>query len=296
MGFTLKEVAVELLHGSLSGLSLVLICHPADTLKTRRQLETFRYPDMIKRMIKKEGIFSFYKGVLSPMISMPMFKSVIFCSYKLSLLHFERNKWFDYNRDLQVGVAGLISGFLNSFVCGPKDLFKVKLQLQKDKKTKKYNGYYDIYMKTFKISGFRNIFQGTLITILRESLGYPVAFVLYEKVLRYYGNGNKDNTTFIHHFIGGAVSGVISWVFIFPFDVVKSRIQALELTTKVKIFNNYQILSIFKSIYRKEGIRGLYNGMGIYMIRGFFGSGIAYAVWNWLQLNMNFGVIDTSKK
>ena len=114
MGFTLKKLAEELLHGCISGLSMVIISHPSDTLKTRKQIETFKYSQMIMSMIRKEGILSFYKGVISPMFSMPMFKAVIFSSYKLSLDEFERYKSFNNNRDVQVLVAGFISGFLNS--------------------------------------------------------------------------------------------------------------------------------------------------------------------------------------
>lgn len=148
MSFTWQKFAEELLHGSLSGLSIVLISHPSDTLKTRKQIESFRYRDMIWKMVRKEGILSFYKGVLSPMMSMPMFKSVIFCAYKMSLVKIEQEGWLVHSRDLQVGLAGFISGFCNSFVCGPKDLFKVKLQIQKDNRKSYSAGYADIFWKT----------------------------------------------------------------------------------------------------------------------------------------------------
>jgi solute carrier family 25 carnitine/acylcarnitine transporter 20/29 len=286
MGFSLKKVAEELLHGSLSGLSMVIICHPVDTLKTRKQIETFKYNQMIMRMIRKEGILSFYKGVLSPMISMPMFKSVIFCAYKLTLVEFENNKSFNNNRDIQVGVAGFVSGFLNSFVCGPKDLFKVKLQVQKGKKNLYYTSYWDIMKKIYKVSGYRAVFQGTAATLWRDSISYPVSFVVYERMLRYFGKGDRNNTNNMHQFLAGAMSGTVSWFVIFPFDVVKSRIQSYELKERVKLFNRFQIYRELKRIYRQNGINGLFHGMSIYFVRSFFGNGIAFLVWNWCQKNL----------
>ena len=288
MGFSIKKLAEELLHGSLSGLSMVIISHPADTLKTRKQIETFKYNQMIMSMIRKEGILSFYKGVISPMFSMPMFKAVIFSSYKLSLDEFEKYKSFNNHRETQIFVAGFISGFLNSFVCGPKDLFKVKLQVQKGKKNLYYTSYWDILKKIYRVSGARAVFQGTAATIFRDGISYPISFIVYERVLNYYGKGDRNNTTHFHHFMGGAASGTVSWIVIFPFDVVKSRIQSYELKERVKMFNRFQIYRELRKIYRQNGVNGLFNGMSIYFIRAFFGNGVAFMVWNWCQHNLRF--------
>ena len=285
---TFKKFLEELLHGSISGLSLVIIAHPVDTLKVRKQIETFKYKDMIMSMIKKEGPLSFYKGVLSPMFSMPMFKSVIFSTYKMSLIKFEEEGWFKGQRDLQVGLASFASGFLNSFICGPKDLFKTKLQVQQGKKTRLYTGYMDILRKTYRVSGYRAVFQGTGVTIWRDALSYPVNFIYYEKLLRYYGNGDRNNTNFFHQFMAGGISGSLSWICIFPLDVVKSRFQAYNLKSQVKIFNNFQIARELKKIYRQNGIPGLYYGMSIYFVRAFIGNGVAFSVWNWCQKNLKF--------
>jgi solute carrier family 25 carnitine/acylcarnitine transporter 20/29 len=288
MGFTFLKVVEELLHGSLSGLSMVMVAHPTDTLKTRKQLETFKYHEMIMRMIRKEGILSFYKGVLSPMISMPLYKSVIFATYKLSLIEFEKRKSFNNNRNWQVGVAAFFSGFINSFICGPMELFKVKLQIQKDKKNKLYKGYMDIFRKTYKVSGYRGIFQGTGATIWRDILSYPSAFIVYEKVVLYFGNGEWGKANHFHQFLAGAASGVVSWTIIFPLDVVKSQIQSVELKERVKLFNNFQIWRDMGKIYRINGIGGLFHGMSIFLGRSFFGHGFAFMTWNWCGQNLRF--------
>ena len=286
--FTFMQFLEELLHGSISGLSLVVIAHPADTLKVRKQIETFKYREMIMKMIKKEGIFSFYKGVISPMFSMPMFKSVIFSTYKMTLIKLEEERILMGYRDLQVTIAGFLSGFFNSFVCGPKDLFKTKFQVQTASKNKMYNSYIDVMRKIYRISGPRALLQGTACTMFRDGISYPVHFVYYEKLLRYFGNGDRDNINFFELFFAAGASGMLSWVVVFPFDVVKTRVQAINLTSKVKVFNNFQIYREMKKIYRGHGIQGLYHGMSIYIIRGFFGNGVAFTVWDWCQRNLNF--------
>lgn len=288
MSFTFTKFLEELLHGSIAGLSMVLICHPADTLKTRRQLEPFKYKDMILRMIRKEGFLSFYKGVMSPTMSMPLFKSVIFSTYKMSLLKIQSEGWFAYNQDIQIGIAAFISGFVNSFVCGPKDLFKVKLQIQKGEKDRLYSGYMDILKKTYRISGPKNVFQGSFITVFREVSGYPVNFIYYERILRYFGRGDRNNTNYFHQFLAGGISGTMAWVVSFPFDIVKTRIQSYELNNSVKLFNRFQILREFRNVYRCSGLLGFYQGFSIFLMRSFLGNGMGYSIWNWCQYNLNF--------
>ena len=166
MTFTIVKIFEELLHGSISGIALVLTSHPIDTIKTRKQIYNFKYYNMITNMIKNEGIFSFYKGLLSPLFAVPLFKSVLFCSYKLSLIKIQENKLFWENRNLQISVASMVSGIFNSFIVGPTDLLKIKMQIQKERKNKIYNGYIDCIKKINLVSGYRGIFQGTGITII----------------------------------------------------------------------------------------------------------------------------------
>lgn len=53
--------------------------------------------------------------------------------------------------------------------------------------------------------------------------------------------------------IAGAVGGLALWVFIFPIDVIKTRIQVNNIKKSM--------LSVGLEIVKKEGIRSLYNGL-----------------------------------
>lgn len=288
MASSIAKFLEELLHGTIAGLSMVVVSHPVDTIKTRKQMETFRYHEMIRSMIRREGPLSFYKGVLSPAISLPLLKSVLYATYKTCLVQLKKERWFEQSPETQIAVASVLGGFVSALVVGPSDLFKVKLQIQRGRRDKVYSGYWDCFQKIRRVSGLRGVTQGLGVTILRDCISYPVHFIYYERVLEYYGNGDRNDTNNLHQFIAGAVSGTMAWTIIFPLDVVKSQMQGYTLKKNVRAFNNFQIARELRKVYRLHGILGFYHGLGIYMGRAFFGSGIAFMVWNWCQQNMKF--------
>ncbi len=65
--------------------------------------------------------------------------------------------------------------------------------------------------------------------------------------------------------IAGGFGGICLWTAIFPFDVVKSRIQIESSREKM--------LSVLLKIYKKEGITGLYNGLTPTLLRTFPATG-----------------------
>lgn len=278
----------EIVQGSVAGLSIVLVSHPVDTLKTRKQVDTSRYHRMIQSMIRKEGILSFYKGLISPMVSLPFIKACLFSCYNQSLRKLEEIGLFKDNHKMQTVTAGLITGFFISFICGPTDLFKVKMQVQKGTQNRFYSSYWDVLRKTWRVSGYRAIFQGQWATILQNIMSYPLNFMVYDSMVRYYGDGDKKNANNWHHFFAGSVSGGLGWLMMFPIDVVKTQINSMQLTTKVRLFNNFQILRMMRKIYLKKGIFGLYHGFGVYFVRAFPANGVAFLVWNWTQENVRF--------
>lgn len=94
------------------------------------------------------------------------------------------------------------------------------------------------------------MFQGCWASILRDAFSYPVAFVYFEKLLRVFGDRDQSSTSGWQQFLAGGVSGLMSWIVCFPFDVVKTHIQSRELHTPVKFFNQFQIAKQLAFIIR----------------------------------------------
>jgi hypothetical protein len=77
----------DLVCGSCAGLAYILTAHPLDSIKVRMQLE--RRPNITLRKIMREtyvneGFRGFYKGMGSPLITIPAVNSIVFASYELA--------------------------------------------------------------------------------------------------------------------------------------------------------------------------------------------------------------------
>jgi solute carrier family 25 carnitine/acylcarnitine transporter 20/29 len=178
----------ELIYGSIAGLGICMVGHPFDTIKTRKQVMGGSYIKMITNIFIKESPFAFYKGLASPLFTMPLINSIVFSSYSLALSQLNKLSYFkDHSQDSKIILASVFAGFLNAFVAGPTELFKTKLQIQKDG-VKLYKGNIDLFRKLFRVSGFKGIFQGLYLTIMRDSISYGAQFYTYHKLVHYFMN------------------------------------------------------------------------------------------------------------
>jgi hypothetical protein len=68
------------------------------------------------------------------------------------------------------------------------------------------------------------------------------------------------------HFFAGGMCGVFSWLFVFPIDLVKSVIQKDVMMVEPKYKNGLQCA---RSIIGQQGVKGLYRGLTVTLIRAF---------------------------
>eukprot|EP01034_Spumella_vulgaris_P021894 gene21894-27971_t len=62
--------------------------------------------------------------------------------------------------------------------------------------------------------------------------------------------------------IAAAIAGIFSWLVVYPFDVVKARVQ-LDFDRKVYSTT----LTCAASLWREGGIRAMYRGIGYTLLR-----------------------------
>ncbi|KAJ3272594.1 hypothetical protein HDV01_005437 [Terramyces sp. JEL0728] len=85
--------------------------------------------------------------------------------------------------------------------------------------------------------------------------------------------------------IAGSLSGMMGAVSCNPFELVKTRLQSAA-TGKLAVGHQYGytgVISALVSIYKQDGISGLYRGSFLSMGRSFFGSGANLASFSLLK-------------
>ena len=176
--------------------------------------------------INKIKFRNLFNGITYPLIS-----TVTICGFV-----FDINEFF-YKKFNNHYYSGFISGLLTSPVINYIDYCKVNRQLNN------------------KIQ-YSKVFKGLSASSVRESIGVSIYFGSYNQMINYN----------IHPFLAGGFAGVSSWVFSYPFDTIKTRLQSGE-------YNNWR-----KSIYKGK----LFSGINIAIFRAFLVNSISF----WMYENL----------
>jgi len=200
-----------------------LLTHPLDTLKTNFQVSkdslvtTFRN---FNKNNKGNLIRNYYRGLMVPLLTIPVEKGLVF-----NLDNYLYNKF--NNRFISGIVAGVNAGVLVNII----ENIKLNQQIKRDIRN---------------VPKLSLLTTGLPMTMFREGIGYGIYFYSYHNL--YHKNLNA--------FLAGGLSGLTAWIFIYPFDRVKTLIQT---GNKVNIrFNN------------------LYHGSSISLLRAFLFHGLVF--------------------
>ena len=274
-----KGLMEELFYGSIAGFAVCLIGHPFDTIKTRMQINNETVKNTVLKLIKKDGLKSFYKGLSSPLYSIPLINSIVFGVYASTKNLLEINqKELKFTENKIILISSMLAGVISSSISGPMELFKTKMQIQTENKYYKSN--LDIIKKIKKVSGIRGIFQGTSLTILRDSIAYPSLFLTYEYMLKYFRNQTgKEKLSSLYFMISGACSGIVCWLSCFGLDVIKSRVQSEIINKPLSIIPNGNFFREFIYIYKNFGVRGYFIGLAPVIGKATLASSTGFMVW-----------------
>lgn len=169
-------------------------------------------------------------------------------------------------------VAGWISGALGLVVGHPIDTIKVRLQTQS-----RYRGILDCIVKTYKKETILGFFKGMSFPVGSVAISNSLMFGTYSNALLYItGKECKDwkNPPQNHQvFVAGCFSGVVQVYFTAPVDLIKVRLQnQTESLKRQAKLNNLQAryrgpVHCAVSIFKTEGIAGLYRGSTALVLR-----------------------------
>ncbi len=168
-----------------------------------------------------------FKGLTYPLLLNSCMNSIMFGS---------NNFLKKYNNE---NLSNLYSGIISSIISTPFDKYKIMRQ---------YNLKYDNNIKNILYS-----FKNTHIVSMREIPAIFIYFKTYQEC--------KNNN--IPIFLSGSLAGFNSWLFTYPIDTIKTRLQNETCKT-------------IKQAYIKGN---LFNGLTICLIRSFIVNGVNFSVY-----------------
>ena len=215
----------DFLSGCVGGFLGTIISFPLDTIRIREQ----------SNLLVKKNLFS---GIFPQLLGIGLEKSIVFGTYN------QTKKYT--NSDF---LAGLNSGFMASLIVTPIE--KYKIMKQNNPKLK----YSDITLNIKTkgpINGTKYLYNGLSACFFREIPGYAIYFETYNKLNKITCNNDNPMLTLLN----GGLSGVTSWLFIFPFDAIKTNMQQ----------NNTNFTKTVKELMNNKRI---FNGLSLTLTRAF---------------------------
>jgi len=82
--------------------------------------------------------------------------------------------------------------------------------------------------------------------------------------------------------LAGGISGSFTWAIIYPFDVIKSKIQTSPLT--LKNVKDIKMKNVYKQLVKEKGgnvQKAMFRGLGVTVVRAFPVNGIIFPVYEW---------------
>lgn len=238
----------DIFAGTVGGIAQVLSGQPFDTTKVRLQSApegTYSGAmDVVKQLLKNEGLAGFYKGTLTPLVGVGACVSVQFAVNEGMKRYFDSKNGPNVNTLTysQLYASGAMAGFMNSFLASPIEQIRIRLQTQTAGSTVQLHGPIDAIRQIVKLGGIRHgLFRGLIPTLVREIHGMGVYFLAAEACIKYeMENFHKTRAEVPswHVCLYGGVAGVAMWVSAYPVDVIKSRFQTDALNPAQRTYTS----------------------------------------------------------
>lgn len=276
-----------MLAGGLGGSIGDTSMHSLDTVKTRQQslLHNPKYQHMIQAystIFREEGLFrGLYGGYTAAILGSFPSTAAFFGTYEL----IKRTMIHDLhvNDTLSYLVAGTFGDLALSVFYVPSEVLKTRMQLQgrfNNPYTRgcgyNYNGFRDAARSIARTEGLATFTFGYKETLFRDVPFSALQLAFYERfrLLAIMCNGDSDDLALAAELLTGAAAGGLAGTLTTPLDVIKTRIQTTTLDTagtrqdtatsagRGSFVTRFSVLNALYSIYRAEGVVGMFSGVG----------------------------------
>ncbi|KAF2863970.1 mitochondrial carrier [Piedraia hortae CBS 480.64] len=237
------------ISASTSSLLSTFVAFPLDFAKSRMQSYETGFVHTVKDAYRAEGLRAFWRGVIPPLISVTIVRTVSFSIYQRSKYVFDKaiqkvtghsplytaNAPGSYPNIYTIscfGAAGAVSGaIITAFSC-PFELTKLNEQLagkvarEKGIEPPRSASSMNTARRLVHERGFPGLYVGFRLHALRDTIGTSIYFMTYESVKQLMANSRGRSPTSPYAvMVAGGLCGIVSWAVIYPVDVAKTLYQ-----------------------------------------------------------------------
>uniref|UniRef100_A0A8C6X0F4 Solute carrier family 25 member 12 n=1 Tax=Naja naja TaxID=35670 RepID=A0A8C6X0F4_NAJNA len=291
------ESAYRFTLGSVAGAVGATAVYPIDLVKTRMQNQRstgsvvgeLMYKnsfDCFKKVLRYEGFFGLYRGLLPQLIGVAPEKAI-----KLTVNDFVRDKFTQRDGSIPMFaeiLAGGCAGGSQVIFTNPLEIVKIRLQVAGEITT----GPRVSALTVLKDLGLFGLYKGAKACFLRDIPFSAIYFPVYAhcKLMLADENGHVGGLNLL---TAGAIAGVPAASLVTPADVIKTRLQVAARAGQTTYSG---VIDCFVKILREEGPSAFWKGAAARVFRSSPQFGVTLLTYELLQrwLYVDFGGIKPS--
>lgn len=171
----------------------------------------------------------------------------------------------------------------------PLEVVKTKMQLQGELNlvSDRYKGIGDAFTRIARQEGIRGLQRGLISAYMTQFVMNGTRLGSYENIKESIGKltGTSGQYSAWKNVVSGATAGCLAAALANPFEMTKTRFQAMG--TSAKLAQQYEYTSVFgafASIVKTEGIAGLWRGVSATVLRTGVGSAVQLSTFDGFKL------------
>ncbi|CCH59240.1 hypothetical protein TBLA_0B04020 [Henningerozyma blattae CBS 6284] len=186
--------SIATLSGASAGICEAFVVVPFELVKIRLQdrNSVFKGPlDVLRNLIKKEGVFSIYNGLESTLWRQSVWNAGYFGSIFQIRSILNQYPSMEKNVTIRDLIAGMIGGTIGVLLNIPFDVVKSRIQSQPilENGVRKYNWAWPSLFVVYREEGFLALYKGFLPKVVRLGPGGGIMLVVFNGVLTWMGGG-----------------------------------------------------------------------------------------------------------
>lgn len=239
----------------------------------------------IQQILAAEGLTGLWKGNVPAELMYVCYSAAQFTAYRSVTLLLQQAFGEDTIPDsAQAFIAGAAAGAAGTTVTYPLDLLRTRFAAQGNDRV--YTSLRRAVIDIQRDEGFRGFFRGLAPGVAQVVPYMGIFFAAYEGLRLQMGQfhlpwGSGDATA-------GVMASVLAKTAVFPLDLVRKRMQVQGPTRGLYVHKNIPeykgTVTALQTIARREGLRGLYRGLTVSLIKAAPGSAIT--VWTYERVLM----------
>ncbi|XP_015177959.1 PREDICTED: mitochondrial glutamate carrier 1-like isoform X1 [Polistes dominula] len=270
----------KIINGGIAGIIGVSVVFPLDLVKTRLQNQVIgpngerMYSSMFdcfKKTYKAEGYFGMYKGsgvnilLITPEKAIKLTANDTFRHY----LSTGPGQQLPLQREM---LAGGLAGACQIVITTPMELLKIQMQdagrvaaaAKESGKTVPKVSALSLTKDLLKQRGILGLYQGTGATALRDVTFSIIYFPLFARLNDLGPKREDGSSVFWCSFLAGCAAGSTAALLVNPFDVIKTRLQAIKKAPGEPSYDG--VLDCIKKTLVNEGPTAFFKGGACRMI------------------------------